>query len=344
MMRDFWTLIDRRYKGSIPAGMIFLPLDRLTFPGFGWSPRSWMSSTTDIEPESYPYPLSQMKYPTELLPEGLVVRYPGIILHCTRPETFLAQKEEGFTFDFPVDRGFNEWYTVGKHFERVEPDATEITEAKQTLWFAIILSRPQPRERPDEIGLLVEVYNVARRQNEGESQDHEIYFCRIINRVHIRRSRPNFFNGLTDDRLIGELTSIDQHWCVDDYKPCRDRIRAEEDEKSRNAQALKRAAKLASRKGDDKSILARGMQGILSLTGQAPLAIPASPRLAEMSGGGGKGKELAVPVRRETSSSTGPAGPSSVHEENTPFGKMARSLTGTVTGQFNRIATLAKGH
>lgn len=70
MMADFWKLIHKHYKGSIPRGIILLHAPRLSVAGFRWAPQTWMSTTV----EDHPHPLSFTHGPTELLNEGLLVQ------------------------------------------------------------------------------------------------------------------------------------------------------------------------------------------------------------------------------------------------------------------------------
>jgi hypothetical protein len=106
MMRDFWTLIHETYEGSIPAGLIFLPGEKLARVGFGWAPTTWMSGND----ESYPYPLTSIGRPTELRPGGLLVQYPGFLLHGGGPSLILATNYGGpRELIFSTERHLSEW-------------------------------------------------------------------------------------------------------------------------------------------------------------------------------------------------------------------------------------------
>lgn len=164
--------------------------------------------------EDYPYPLARMDYPTDLKPEGLLVRYPGVILYSSDFASKLTDKGP-VAFDFPIDRELNEWYfvtAIEKPSGEVQNSITDAGNRKASKRFSLILSRPRPKDR-NEVALLVEIYASPWRRKEGEAP-HEVYHCRIITRVWIRRMRPQ---KLSSFGVIGELTDENQHWCVDDY-------------------------------------------------------------------------------------------------------------------------------
>lgn len=80
MMRDLWKIINKVCPGSIPAGMIFLPGERLSYEGYRWALRTWMSR----EKVDHPDLLATMTTPATLTNKGLSVTYPGFLLH-TKP-------------------------------------------------------------------------------------------------------------------------------------------------------------------------------------------------------------------------------------------------------------------
>jgi hypothetical protein len=200
-MQDFWTLIHRTYEGSIPAGLIFLPGEKLTILGFGWAPTTWMSRTE----ESYPYPLTFVSKPTELRPEGLLVQYPGFLLHGGDPSLILATNHgDSRELVFPTERHLSEWYkaivvdppdlspVANKILQRTKSnftqgESTDDGQRSKPPSFGIILSRSKPGEWPEEIGLLVEVYHELWRTKEPERINKKIYCCQIIHRVRVCR-------------------------------------------------------------------------------------------------------------------------------------------------------------
>ncbi|KAK7921577.1 hypothetical protein PG985_009599 [Apiospora marii] len=234
MMKDFLHLISKHCPGSIPAGIIFLPGEKLKLPGFGWAPATWASGRN----EDYPYPLSRMDHATELMPEGLVVRYPGIMLHCEELTLVLGHKM-GQGFHFPVDRELNEWYRVDLAKKNTLPKIEEIKARRNNKRFnymvAIIISRPRPKERLPDTALLVEVYDKSWRRPEKQVLKESIFYARILSRIKITRVSSVAWQE-SKDQVIGERTKDDQLWCVDDFASNQLRFK-ELDDKKRNRRA-----------------------------------------------------------------------------------------------------------
>ncbi|KAJ4203128.1 hypothetical protein NW759_015234 [Fusarium solani] len=207
LMRDFWESIckDDNFRNSIPPGMIFLPGKRLPFPGFGWAPLTWMSG----QDEAYPYPLDNPEHPTTLKQDrGLVVRYPGFLLHPTREklkEIITVRKP----FEFSVNRGLDEWYRVRAASQKIQPDDDSLSaegktgddarlvaqdlrtrmEENKAVKIAIILSRPRPVEVTGEIGLLVEVCqgDFWSSGSQTPPREQQLLYCKIVRRVEVSR-------------------------------------------------------------------------------------------------------------------------------------------------------------
>ena len=93
---------------AISPGMIFLPGEKLSEPGYRWAPRSWLSSQ---EVES-PDPLSmESKTNARLnLPDGLEVSFPGFRLHDLGVNRNRLQVDNAFCF--PSNSTLLEWYQV----------------------------------------------------------------------------------------------------------------------------------------------------------------------------------------------------------------------------------------
>ncbi|KAK8133476.1 hypothetical protein PG984_005488 [Apiospora sp. TS-2023a] len=214
-MKDFLNLISKHYPGSIPAGIIFLPTERLRLPGFGWAPATWASGDN----EDYPYPLSRMEHTTKLVSEGLIVRYPGVLLHCEELAA-VVNNEMDHGFSFPVDQELNEWYRVDLINENKLPRIDQIGAGRSNrnanYMLAVIISRPRPKERLPEIGLLVEIYQSRRRRHEKQTLDETLFYSRTLCRVRVSRISPVSWKE-PRDQVIGERTKDDQLWCVDDY-------------------------------------------------------------------------------------------------------------------------------
>lgn len=229
MMKDFLHLLSKHCPGSIPAGIIFLPGERLELPGYGWAPATWASSRN----EDYPYPLSRMEHATELMPEGLVVRYPGIMLHCEEL-TLVMNHKMGQGFHFPVDRELNEWYRIDlpkkNTLPRIEAIKASRVNKKFNYMVAVIISRPRPKERLPDTALLVEIYDKSWRRQEKQARHESIYYARILSRIKITRVSSVAWQE-SKDQVIGERTKDDQLWCVDDFVSNQIRFKELEDKK-----------------------------------------------------------------------------------------------------------------
>ncbi|KAK4214243.1 hypothetical protein QBC37DRAFT_284212 [Rhypophila decipiens] len=237
MMEAFWSLINKNYEGSIPAGLIFLPGERLSGPGFGWAPKTWMSASD----EKYPYPLGIPSKPTELHNEGLLVQYPGFLLQCGHPNRILGTNltKSKSTLAFPIDQNLSEWY----HVRPLEEARTEFDPARMMfskshgtsqLEFGIILSRPKPREWPDEeIGLLVHIWRETWKRKEPERISRKYLYSQIVRHVlvsrrsTVREERKHYQlpAGKLNDQPIGEAMPEDTLWYVDGYRQDRDQPR-----------------------------------------------------------------------------------------------------------------------
>lgn len=228
LMKEFWMRIEDTCKGSIPAGMIFLPGKRMSLRGFGWAPLTFMTA----EEVDHPDPLSVLSQPTKLDESGLYVKCPGFILNVDNTEEnrkMLVKTEVGpqtgpsqTGFDFPVDRSFLDWYKVEPIPEAGDNKyAADILSRSSKL--AIIISKPSPKENPPEIGLLVEIYKSENR----------VYYSQILFRVRIRRSRhrtgnsPDETHLKSDNGIFGQVVEPDQKWCVDGVVP--ERFRSDQD-------------------------------------------------------------------------------------------------------------------
>lgn len=219
MMKDLWLLLDETCPGAIPSGIIFLPGKKMSTEGFRWAPKTWMSG----QRVDYPDPLSTMVSAAKLDKyKGLLVQYPGFLLHAQNPISILGTRQEPIRF--PVDSTLLECYEV-EHADDFEIAKGTILERATEL--AIILCRPKPRELP-EIALLVEIKKKIPQRGIGTHGTSGIYQVLIIRRVKIRRlTGPDQFSQWMgyvhqandeDDRFIcGEVLDSDQKWYVDGY-------------------------------------------------------------------------------------------------------------------------------
>lgn len=212
MMKDLWRLIHETCPGSIPPGMIFLPGPRLSIKGFGWAPKTWMSS----KEVDFPDPLATMSRPASLEDRGLLVQYPGFLLHGMKTSAILYPLRD---FYFAIDNTLLEWYTV-----RFTDEILSI-EPQDDKDLAIILCRQRPGEVP-EIALLVQIEKRIVQKNPGGQRHSTIFQSLIVCRVTIKRDitknaieDPEAFLAHALDKeettMCGEILDDDQKWYVD---------------------------------------------------------------------------------------------------------------------------------
>jgi hypothetical protein len=184
-MRELWRILNETCPGSIPSGIIFLSGERLPFEGYGWAPVTWMTGR-EVD---YPDPLSIITAPATLTEKGLLVQYPGFLLHAENRNAILQPKSDE-QFYFPVDSTLLEWYIVSWQDEKEVPTNVRkgIMEAGKPSQLAIILCRPRPREI-SEIALLVEIFRPIVQKNIGGHGQRQstVYHVHIVRRVKIRR-------------------------------------------------------------------------------------------------------------------------------------------------------------
>ena len=185
----------------IPPGMIFLPGPRLQRKGFGWAPRTWLSSHEIESPD----PLSfDNQKGTRLTAEGLEVQFPGFLLHDLGDDRGTWNSREHFCFS--TDSSLLQWYRVepkeGPHF----PAGGKLIGKE----LAIILPRLQLGDL-SEIALFVSI----------QYSRNGVKFAEILNRVLISRIgkqeewSQKFRTGAKDAMCAGQVLMPDTCWCVD---------------------------------------------------------------------------------------------------------------------------------
>ncbi|KAF2996247.1 hypothetical protein E8E13_003781 [Curvularia kusanoi] len=220
-MKEFWLLLEKSSPGAIPSGIIFLAGKRISLPGFGWAPRSWMSALE----QDYPDPIATATHPARLLAdEGLEVHYPGFWLHCETDKAILPITD-GKGFWFPCDSSMTEIYHVTR------PDFTEHKTRRgaqpDNRDLAIILCRARPGQIA-EIALLVRVDEIREERLLGQDSVRRVIAADILFRVKIKREAANetlkyqrerFFRkhkpNHTSTIVYGECLDTNQKWCVD---------------------------------------------------------------------------------------------------------------------------------
>jgi hypothetical protein len=201
-MQKLLFLVASTTSHTIPAGMIFLPGPRLPEPGYGWAPRTWLTSLN----ADFPDPSTSAFPEGRLMRDGLLVRLPGFLLHSLDLDTsFINFKHE---IIFPSDSSLREWYRVRSL------DPWEIRETQSTAKpLAIVTINEKPADIP-EIGILVLVYETRA----------DIRYVRRLGRIWITRETKHqrvaslcrdFRVGKLSTNLCGEALLLSQKWCVD---------------------------------------------------------------------------------------------------------------------------------
>ncbi|KAG8527694.1 uncharacterized protein KY384_007848 [Bacidia gigantensis] len=204
-MQKLVDLLAARSPCAIPAGIIFVPGPRLEEKGYGWAPRTWLSSK-EVEP---PDPLAlQVKKARLNVPHGLEVWFPGFRLHNLRNKQDLLNDLS--EFHFPADRWLSQWYRVIPADEK-EPLPHRSRDRSREL---AIVAPQLLASNPKEIGLLVAI----AREQDG------ILFVEILHRIYIsvegdaekiRVWRNDFLAEDFGSLSCGERLSTEQHWCID---------------------------------------------------------------------------------------------------------------------------------
>ena len=202
-----YILMDLDRHSAIPAGMIFLPGQRLSAKGFGWAPVSWLSMREIDVPDPFQIQAPKAKWSPH---NGLVVNFPGIRLLEVNPRDGVNNPlgTEG-KFHFSTNRHRLEWYNVKEVTDDVLPDASKLEDME----LALILPR-YPLEAPQEIALLVSIFRTLH-------ETHYVWIqCRVwISRQNsereIKKWQKEFDKGVAPNLLCGQVLREQQSWCVD---------------------------------------------------------------------------------------------------------------------------------
>ena len=209
----------------IPPGMIFLPGPRLSKKGYGWAPKTWLSSREIDSPD--PLSLPNVGNTRLTTSEGLEVQFPGFLLHDLGDSRNTLHRRENFFFS--ADSTLLDWY-------RVEPaeDTRVFPEAERVLGrdLAIIVSR-LPVLDLKETALFVAI----KRTWGG------IRYVEVLNRVWISREERHetlqewsdkHREGHPEAMSAGERLSPSETWCVDG--PTQPDTEPKEESRERSAQ------------------------------------------------------------------------------------------------------------
>ncbi|KAK4206886.1 hypothetical protein QBC37DRAFT_434290 [Rhypophila decipiens] len=192
---EFWDLFQKERPGSIPAGLIFLPGDRLTIEGYGWAPRSLLDVFQAHMEHSDPFPAAERRafFPTKIHPEwGLHVRYPGFLLHCKNEQRVREIMRSNISDEkppliFPANGSYLEWYSVRPADSVPTNNSAFQTIMARRTQLAIILTRPVSQNMiSEDIGLLVEIYKTNETRKPDRTSQWS-YCCQIVRHVLVKR-------------------------------------------------------------------------------------------------------------------------------------------------------------
>ncbi|KAK9774070.1 putative Heterokaryon incompatibility domain-containing protein [Seiridium cardinale] len=204
-------LMNQTEEIGIPSGLIFMPSERLRSKAvpqtkhFGWAARTWLTR------QAHPRSLIQPMRATAIThTNGLLVKFPGIILHC--PESPLQHGR----FWVPVTHTMQKWFKVTAYPE-VEDIASWWQRTSGRCDLMIVLSEAETSDQ-GAIGLLV--------KGKGTLSNGQIRWVDVLCRVWIRletdrefiRLLSNSFREFPDRAMFGTKLA-DQDWCVDGLAP-----------------------------------------------------------------------------------------------------------------------------
>jgi hypothetical protein len=201
------SLLAEKAPCPIPPGMIFLPGPKLPQKGYGWAPRTWLSSR-EVDP---PDPLSINSPGTTrlLASEGLEVEFPGFLLHDLRDGRESSYGRVHPKLYFSTGSSLVEWYYIEPEDRENFPEPEILTGRE----LAIIASN-LPTVDLKEIALFVAI----KRFHGG------IRYVETLKRVWISREEGQevlidwgnkFRKGMPEAMCAGERLPSNSKWCVD---------------------------------------------------------------------------------------------------------------------------------
>lgn len=215
LMRRLLQSLNHDYPGCIPAGMIFLPEPKMTAPGWGWAPISWMTSS---DPQIARL-VSMSSQETTLTAEGLHVQFPGFLLHPLTDQEFPIE-----TSPFPRDINMQEWYVVRRDAGSTNPRPPSVShgvpvdpEIQRRRMAIIVQEMPILTEK---IALLVYLRDNDRRDagRHANGVMHVIWARRIIIQQETDEEKLRDFRKQHRERSLaffGQALDASQRWCVD---------------------------------------------------------------------------------------------------------------------------------
>lgn len=201
--------VDGQAHCCIPPGFIFLERPFLDIDGFGWAPKSWLTTKAVLSPDPLHEQFSYRK--PQLHASGfLQVSFPGFLLHPMSVHSREKLFDENGKLFFPANSDQADWYVVEKadkedeHSAQFEPS----TDPRSLAIIALRLDVRQPRE----IALLVAI----------ESEPKAPYHVEVLYRVWLSKERTHKnlttyekkFHGNLPDIFCGERQEVSTVWCI----------------------------------------------------------------------------------------------------------------------------------
>ncbi|RDW94300.1 hypothetical protein BP5796_00063 [Coleophoma crateriformis] len=200
-MVEFLNALDETPGLGIPSGLIFLPQPKLPQDGYGWAPETWMHK------QRYTYPLFRpLKKTGYMMPHGLHVEFPGLILHCPTP--VISQKD----FWIPVAKLSINWVKG-----EIDGAGTNVDHLRDHLKpsdeHCIILNAEKTRERW-EAGLFVK-----RKGTLACGKVWRVTICRVWVRLETRTSKLQKLKADFQKDVLAQYFGerVDsQRWCIEE--------------------------------------------------------------------------------------------------------------------------------
>ena len=211
---------------EVPADMLFLRGEKLTTPGYRWSPSSLMVPDSD---RFVPLSGDRMGFPCD---RGLWIACPGILikplpasLPSAADQLYVMNEENTVSYGISFDRGSPMTNNIWKYATNMRQDWA-VTAAGMNL--AVILRSELAPGGDNKHALLCEVVG-----DSNDDEDNSLLFVHILQAVNVQkasetlreevsRSQRLGYNFLGHGELIydccilhGQDTPLDQFWCVD---------------------------------------------------------------------------------------------------------------------------------
>jgi hypothetical protein len=210
-MARLLDLIDEAPDLGIPSGLVFLfssTRPPLRLPGYGWAPSTWRTRGTHAYPLHLHLHRETGGFKASMLKQGLLVRMPGMLLHC--PTTPIADK----LFWVSLNQCFHRWFRVRVDIGHRRGWAAFWGEISRNDQPCIVMSTRDPHDRW-EVGALA----VSRGTLRQGTVRRVKFLCKVWVRLEtngrvVEKLRDNFRRN-SHFIVFGERLEPGQEWCID---------------------------------------------------------------------------------------------------------------------------------